>query len=81
MEVFCHFCRIEVANLSEKVNQTFGPLSYQSYQTDRILIRHCPFFCRRVKLPKATEITFDLTSVSELQTVLSYQQSALGSTD
>ena len=81
MEFFCHFCRIEVVNLSEKVNQTFGSVSYQSYQTDRILTRHCPFFCRRVKLSNTTEITFDLTSDSDLHTVLWYQQSALRSTD
>ena len=26
---------------SEKIYQTFGPVSFKSYQTDRILTRHC----------------------------------------
>ena len=31
----------KITEPSEKIYQTFGPVSFKSYQTDRILTRHC----------------------------------------
>ena len=35
---------------SEKIYQTFGPVSFKSYQTDRILTRHCLLDWHKVAL-------------------------------
>ena len=40
----------KITKPSEKIYQTFGPVSFKSYQTDRILTRHCLLHWHKVAL-------------------------------
>ena len=55
----------KITKPSEKIYRTFGPVNFKSYQTDRILTRHCLSDWHKVALCSCWKVMFSQACVKK----------------